>query len=42
MDDPSIVNSDAEGEGWFLKIKMSNPEEYDTLLTKEEYTTLVS
>ena len=42
MDDPSIVNSDAEGEGWFLKIKMTNPEEYDTLLTKEEYTTLVS
>jgi len=42
MDDPSIVNADAEGEGWFLKIKMSAPDEYDTLMSKEEYLSLVS
>tara|TARA_B100000214_G_C23922958_1_gene606975 strand:- start:648 stop:1007 length:360 start_codon:yes stop_codon:yes gene_type:complete len=42
LDDPAIVNSDAEGEGWFLKIKISKPEEYDDLLTKEDYISLVS
>ena len=42
IDDPSIVNADAEGEGWFLKIKMSAPEEYDTLLSKDDYLSLVS
>ena len=42
LDDPAIVNNDAEGEGWFLKIKISKPEEYDDLLTKEDYISLVS
>ena len=30
--DPSIVNKDAYGEGWLVKVKMSNPADYDALL----------
>ena len=25
VDDPAKVNADAEGEGWFVKLKLSNP-----------------
>jgi glycine cleavage system H protein len=31
------INEDPYGEGWFLKIKPTNPEEFDELLTPEEY-----
>ena len=30
--DPAVVNRDAYGEGWLVKVKMSNPAEYDALL----------
>jgi glycine cleavage system H protein len=25
VDDPSLVNSDPTGEGWFFKLKLANP-----------------
>ena len=39
--DPSLVNSDPYGEGWMVKVKMSNPAEYDDLLSPEAYAELI-
>ena len=39
--DPSIVNKDAFGEGWLVKVRMSAPEEYDKLLTPAQYEELI-
>lgn len=36
-DDPEIINSDPYGDGWFFKIKPLNIEDYEELLTAEEY-----
>lgn len=36
-DDPSIVNSDPEGQGWFFKLKMDNPSELDGLMDEATY-----
>jgi glycine cleavage system H protein len=36
-DDPSIVNSDPEGEGWFFKLKLENPSELDGLMDEAAY-----
>jgi glycine cleavage system H protein len=36
-DDPSIVNSDPEGEGWFFKLKLDNVSELDGLLDEAAY-----
>mgnify|MGYP001013206460 FL=1 len=38
---PEVVNTDPYGEGWMIKIAMSAPEEWDTLLTAEEYRQLI-
>ena len=38
---PALVNSDPYGEGWMVKIKVSNPSELDQLLKAEEYNGLV-
>ena len=35
--EPESVNSDPYGNGWMIKIKMSNPSEVDQLLTLEAY-----
>jgi glycine cleavage system H protein len=36
-DDPAIVNSDPEGEGWFFKIKLDNAGELDGLMDEAAY-----
>ncbi len=36
-----LVNKDPYGEGWIVKIKMSNPEELNELLSAEEYKKLI-
>ena len=36
-DDPENVNSDPYGQGWMVRVKMSNPGEVDSLLTAAEY-----
>jgi glycine cleavage system H protein len=36
-DDPSIVNSDPEGDGWFFKLKLDNPSELDGLMDEAAY-----
>ena len=40
VEEPSLVNSDPMGEGWFFKMKLKNPSDYDELLDKEEYEKL--
>ena len=34
---PEKINQDAEGEGWIVKMELSDPSELDDLMTKEEY-----
>ncbi len=36
-DDPSTINSDPQGEGWFLRLKLSDPGELDSLMNEEAY-----
>ena len=39
--EPELINSDPYGEGWIIKIKISNPEEIDSLLSDNDYKGLV-
>ena len=39
--DPALVNKDPYGEGWMIKVKMSAPEEVDSLLSAEEYAAFI-
>ena len=36
-DEPEKVNSDPYGEGWMIRVQMSNSGEVDSLLTAAEY-----
>ena len=36
-DDPSLVNSDPEGQGWFFKLKLDNSGELDGLMDEAAY-----
>lgn len=38
--EPELVNEDAF-QAWFLKVKITNPEELDNLLTAEQYKELI-
>lgn len=40
--DPSLVNRSAEGEGWFMKLKISNPAELAELMDKTAYDKFVA
>lgn len=35
---PALVNSDPYGEGWFFKVKLSNPQETQGLLSPDDYS----
>ena len=39
--DPSLVNSDAHGEGWFAKLQLTDPTELDALMDEATYKTFV-
>ena len=39
---PEAVNSDAYGEGWMIKIKVSDPKEADNLLSADDYKKMVN
>ncbi|MCW5705965.1 glycine cleavage system protein GcvH [Shinella yambaruensis] len=39
--DPSLVNSDPQGAGWFFKLKLANPSDADSLLDEAAYKELV-
>ena len=36
-DKPELVNTDPYGDGWLVKIRMSDPSELDALMSAEEY-----
>lgn len=38
---PALVNSDPYGEGWIIKIKVTDPAEADSLLDAEAYKALI-
>ena len=39
---PELVNNDPYGEGWMAKVKLSNKEDIQSLLSAEAYQKLVS
>ena len=40
-DDPALVNSDPEGDGWFFKLTLSDTSELDSLLDKVAYAAFI-
>jgi len=41
-DDPSVVNRDPEGEGWFFKLTLSDPSELEGLMDEAAYQAFVA
>ena len=41
-DNPELVNSDPYGEGWMIKVKMTDPSEAGKLLDAEAYKALIA
>ena len=37
VEDPALVNSEPHADGWFYKIKLSQPAELNALLSPEKY-----
>jgi glycine cleavage system H protein len=37
VDDPALVNSDPEGEGWFFKVRLADTHELNDLMNAEQY-----
>jgi len=36
-DNPALVNEDAEGDGWFFKIRITDADELDALMSARDY-----
>jgi glycine cleavage system H protein len=41
-DNPGLVNEDADGEGWFFKLTLSDPSELDGLMDEAKYEAFVA
>lgn len=41
-DNPALINSDPYGEGWIIKVSISDSSELEDLLSSEDYQNLVS
>ena len=41
VDDPSKVNVDSEGDGWFFKIKLNDKTQFNSLMSKDDYDKFV-
>jgi glycine cleavage system H protein len=39
---PATVNEDAQGRGWFMKIKLANKAELDGLMSEDDYKAFVA
>lgn len=37
VDNPALVNEDAQGEGWFFKMKPADPSDLDSYMSESEY-----
>lgn len=42
VDDPSLVNSDPRGAGWFFKLKLANVADAESLLDEAAYNELIA
>ena len=42
VEDPSLVNSDPMGEGWFFKLESISEGDLDSMMTKEQYDAFIS
>ena len=42
VDNPSLINSDPYGQGWFFKIRLANPAEPGALLSPADYQSQIS
>jgi len=42
VEDPSSINADPEGAGWFFKIKIKNNSELNSLMSKTDYDKFVA
>jgi glycine cleavage system H protein len=40
-EDPAKINEDPYGEGWLVKLKLSDPGEAEQLLSRDEYVALL-
>ena len=36
-DEPELINSDPYGEGWIIKVSLSNPDDLNDLISGEDY-----
>ena len=41
LEHPELINQSPYDEGWIVKIKPSNPQQFDSLLSKDQYDKLV-
>ena len=41
-DQPELVNTDPYGDGWLIKINITNPDELKDLMNAEKYKTLIN
>ncbi len=41
-EDPALVNSDPEGEGWFFKMTLSDSTELDALMDEDAYKEFIA
>ena len=37
QDQPGLINEDAEGQGWFLKLRLSDAADLDSLMSADDY-----
>jgi glycine cleavage system H protein len=37
VDDPALVNSDPEGEGWFFRVRLSDNSQLNDLMNADQY-----
>jgi glycine cleavage system H protein len=37
VEDPEIVNNDAEGEGWFFRLELDDPAAFEELMDQDAY-----
>ena len=39
--DPAVVNKDPYGEGWIIKVRFTEPADFEALLSAEQYKELI-
>jgi glycine cleavage system H protein len=39
--EPAKVNADAQGDGWFFKLKLSDPKQFDGLMDEAAYKSFI-